>query len=167
LRQSQFIPPNDKFSKIHPLVVRLNERFMNKVCVDEAMIAYYGPHGCKQMIRNKSIRFGFKAWCLNDKHGYFLQHDLYQGKDNNPDAQSDLGKGGEVVMKEVSILKSFIQPHCCKVYFDNYFTSAKLLKWLSDFGFGGTGNLRKNRKGKDASMKLKQLTARGESDLPF
>ncbi|CAF4947379.1 unnamed protein product [Pieris macdunnoughi] len=30
--------------------------------VDEAMIPYYGRHGCKQHIKGKPIRYGFKAW---------------------------------------------------------------------------------------------------------
>ena len=32
---------------------------------DESMIQYFDRHGCKQFIRGKPIRFGFKMWCLN------------------------------------------------------------------------------------------------------
>lgn len=30
--------------------------------IDESMIPYFGPNGCKQFIKGKSIRFGYKAW---------------------------------------------------------------------------------------------------------
>ncbi|KAF2357186.1 PiggyBac transposable element-derived protein, partial [Trinorchestia longiramus] len=32
---------------------------------DEAMVEYFGKHGCKQAIRNKPIRFECKVWCQN------------------------------------------------------------------------------------------------------
>jgi hypothetical protein len=47
---------------------------------DETMIKYFGKSGLKQSIRNKPIRFGFKAWCLCTVSGYIVVFDLYQGK---------------------------------------------------------------------------------------
>ncbi|GBP60015.1 PiggyBac transposable element-derived protein 3 [Eumeta japonica] len=58
----------DKYTKVRPLVTLLNKKFLEfspleeHYSVDEAMIPYYGRHGCKQHIKGKPIRYGFKAW---------------------------------------------------------------------------------------------------------
>ena len=73
----------DKYAKIRPLVTKLNKLFLqhapNKKChsFDESMCEYFGKHGCKQMIRGKPIRFGFKlfvgalasGYCFNIRRG--------------------------------------------------------------------------------------------------
>ncbi|KAF0724401.1 piggyBac transposable element-derived protein 3-like [Aphis craccivora] len=47
---------------------------------DESVVKYFGRHSCKQFIRGKPIRFGYKVWCLNTKDGYLVNFELYQGK---------------------------------------------------------------------------------------
>ena len=47
---------------------------------DEAMVEYFGKHSCKQAIRNKPIRFGYKLWCQNTSSGHLIPFDPYQGK---------------------------------------------------------------------------------------
>lgn len=47
---------------------------------DESMIKYFGRYSCKQFIRGKSIRFGYKMWCLNSVDDYLIHFDIYQGK---------------------------------------------------------------------------------------
>ncbi|KAF2888262.1 hypothetical protein ILUMI_17911, partial [Ignelater luminosus] len=37
--------------------------------IDESMIPYFGRNGCKQFIRGKPIRFGYKAWVLAQPSG--------------------------------------------------------------------------------------------------
>ncbi|KAF2901515.1 hypothetical protein ILUMI_04673 [Ignelater luminosus] len=37
--------------------------------VDESIIPYFGRNGCKQFIRGKPIRFGYKAWVLAQPFG--------------------------------------------------------------------------------------------------
>lgn len=55
-------------TKIRPLVTLSNKKFLEfapldeHYSVDEAMIPYYGRHGCKQHIKGKPIRYGFKSW---------------------------------------------------------------------------------------------------------
>ncbi|XP_045501113.1 piggyBac transposable element-derived protein 3-like [Colias croceus] len=57
----------DKYTKVRPLVTLLNKKFLEfspleeHYSVDEAMIPYYGRHGCKQHIKGKPIRYGLKA----------------------------------------------------------------------------------------------------------
>ena len=62
---------NDKMAKLRPLMKIFNRKFCEtymmdqNLDLDESMIEYFGRHGCKQCIRNKPIRFGFKAGSLS------------------------------------------------------------------------------------------------------
>ena len=77
---------NDKYSKIRPPLDHLEEKFIQhfilsqKISHDDAMIQYFGRHSCKQGIRNKLIRFGYKVWSQNTPNGYLITFDVYQGK---------------------------------------------------------------------------------------
>ena len=57
-----------RMAKVSPLYNILNEGllqygvFHEELSVDECMIPYYGHHSCKQYIRGKPIRFGYKCW---------------------------------------------------------------------------------------------------------
>ena len=82
---NNLLDTTDKYAKVCPLVRHLTNKFIENfqtvksLSHDEALIEYYGKHGCKQCIRMKPIRFGYKAWCLNTDDGYLVTFDLYQG----------------------------------------------------------------------------------------
>ncbi|XP_072384379.1 uncharacterized protein [Diabrotica undecimpunctata] len=65
----------DKFSKVRPLFRLLNQNFLKHAVleenhsVDEAMVPYFGRHGCKQFIKGKPIRWGYKLWVGCNKNG--------------------------------------------------------------------------------------------------
>ncbi|KAF2892692.1 hypothetical protein ILUMI_13482 [Ignelater luminosus] len=63
------------------------------ISFDESMIEYFGKHDCKQCIRNKPIRFGFKAWCMNTPEGYLIRFDIYQGKSPNGNSNELRSRG--------------------------------------------------------------------------
>jgi len=137
---------NDKFAKVRPLFDSLNRSFLERFCqekhlsIDESMVPYFGRHGCKQFIRGKPIRFGYKVWCLNTTLGYLVQFQAYQGKGSV--THQELGLGGSVVLDLISHLP--VGPKY-NLYFDNFFTSPRLLDELTVRGFGATGTLRSNR----------------------
>ncbi|XP_069689776.1 piggyBac transposable element-derived protein 3-like [Periplaneta americana] len=85
----------DKVWKIRPLMDRLKKKCLTNfvptesLSYDESMIRYYGHHGCKQFIRSKPIRFGYKVWCLNTSDGYLVDFDLYQDKTERGDSDYD------------------------------------------------------------------------------
>ena len=85
----------DRVWKLRPLMNKLKEKCLNhfqpvkNLSFDESMVKYYGRHGCKQFIRGKPIRFGYKMWCLNTNDGYLINFDLYQGKDTRGDENFD------------------------------------------------------------------------------
>lgn len=144
---NNLLTPGDKMAKVRPLFTMMNERFLQynpqlqKLSVDESMIPYYGHHGCKQFIRGKPIRFGYKTWCLNTCTGYLLQCEPYQGAGTTP-LDPSLGMGGSVVMNLLSKLPPDVH---YTVFFDNLFTSLKLIDRLTQKGTGGTGTVRVNR----------------------
>ncbi|GBP43079.1 Chimeric ERCC6-PGBD3 protein [Eumeta japonica] len=74
------------------------KRDLAKIPVDEAMIPYYGRHGCKH-IKGKPIRYGFKAWVGATRLGYVLWMEPYQGATTmcNP-IYKELGLGASVVL---------------------------------------------------------------------
>ncbi|KAB0803734.1 hypothetical protein PPYR_00704 [Photinus pyralis] len=79
---------SDKMWKLRPLMDKIKAKCLSNfqpeenLNYDECMIKYYGRHGCKQFIRGKPIRFGYKMWCFNTASGYLINFDIYQG--NNP-----------------------------------------------------------------------------------
>jgi hypothetical protein len=138
------LPPGDKMAKVRPLFTELNKRFImcfprqKNLAVDESMVPYYGRHSAKQYIRGKPIRFGYKVWSINTPLGYCAQMEPYQGAGVT---HAELGLGGSVVVNLVKALPTdnYI------VYFDNFFTSLRLLEQLSDLNIHATGTVRANR----------------------
>lgn len=87
----------DKFAKIRLLFNMLNERFQlyapheENHSLDETMVPYFGRHGCKQFIRGKPIRWGYKLWTGATPKGYVVWSEPYQGKYANDYGEFGLG----------------------------------------------------------------------------
>ncbi|XP_068247878.1 piggyBac transposable element-derived protein 2-like [Palaemon carinicauda] len=102
----------DKYAKVRPLVRHLTMKFIEhfqpvkSLSHDEAMVEYYGKHGCKQCIRMKPIRFGYKVWYLNSDDGYQVTFDLYQGRtyEGNEVNEKVFGKCAATVLKNIDSL---------------------------------------------------------------
>jgi hypothetical protein len=144
----------DKMWKVRPLMDAVNQRLVQFGCfckhcsADEQMLPYYGIHSCKQFIRGKPKRFGYKSWSLCCEHGYPFTFDIYQGKgddtgDFDDQTHGNIGMGGRVVMKLVT--KVMEEPRYHDLYIDNFFTSYALLRSLADKHLKCTGTLRQNR----------------------
>ena len=91
-------------------------------------------------MKGKPVRFGFKAWCLCSSDGYLFQFLSYGGQYDNIDCE--LGLGASVVM---SLLHVVNNPGQHAIYFDNFFTSHKLMIKLRKSGYYATGTVRKQR----------------------
>ncbi len=156
--------PLDKIWKLRPLMDRVKNKCLElfepeeHLCYDESMVKYFGRHGCKQFIRGKPIRFGYKIWCLNSPSGYIVNFEMYQG--NNPRRSEEyeklFGKAAApllTMLDELTEAKGF-RPY--KLYFDNLFTGITLLKYLRDQGFQGTGTVRENRIPKSCPLSSKK-----------
>ena len=81
-----------KTAKMEPLYQILNEKFQRygifheNLRIDESMVPYFGRHSCKQFIRGKTIRFGYKIWMLASNIGLPYRVAIYQGKENDGDS---------------------------------------------------------------------------------
>lgn len=151
----------DKMAKIRPIMAQMNDTSKifplgEKLSIDESMIKYYGHHGAKQFIRGKPIRFGYKLWTCSDPSGYILHSEVYCGGCTDiPDR--GFGQGGNVVLE---LLKKVNALPGTKVYFDNLFSSVKLLEELSRREIGATGTLRANRIKKEMHLPDKKKFAK-------
>ena len=146
----------DKFGKVRPFLNILNRNFLasshgfgpTDVSIDESMISYYGRHPTKQFIRGKPIRWGYKGWVTASPLGYAFAIDLDQAKhrpENQTDYRNQFGLGGEVVLDFLDYLVTQYGERKFSLYFDNFFTSIKLLEHIRERGHGATGTVRCNR----------------------
>ncbi|XP_054729248.1 piggyBac transposable element-derived protein 3-like [Anastrepha obliqua] len=151
---------NDRMSKLRPLMNVLKNKFLEHIPIeqdlnyDESMIEYYGRHGCKQCIRNKPIRFGYKAWCLNSVSGYLANFEVYQGSipGSNLEHEQKFGKATAPMLTMINELPLAMRTQKLRFYFDNLFTGIPLLMHLKKMGYGGTGTLRQNRLPKECPI---------------
>ena len=158
-------PEYDRLGKINPILNQLGERFRSvynlhkEVSIDEAMIPFKGRSTMKQYLPLKPIKRGFKVWMLADAQtGYVSRLDVYKGKDKGKSEDAL----GESVVKN---LCQDIHMRYHHAYFDNFFTSMKLLLDLAKVGIYGCGTLRSNRVGFPSDLKpfvKSGLSTRGE-----
>lgn len=153
----------DKLYKLRPFLNLLKTRFQDhfvpveRMDFDESMIRYYGRHGCKQFIRGKPIRFGFKMWALNTSNGYLVNCDLYQGKSPNANGEYEL-LFGKCTAPFVSMIDEIPHPeYPYRFYLDNLFTGINLLDHMRDRGYGCTGTVRDNRIPKTCPLPPKKI----------
>ena len=68
---------------------------------------------------------------------------IYTGKNSSQRSNEPLGQ--RVVLNLLELVRNLSEPKYHEVCFDNYFSSAELLKLLSDQGFIANGTIRENR----------------------
>ncbi|KAK9743668.1 Transposase IS4 [Popillia japonica] len=146
--------PADKFSKVRPLF-EIKKRFIELApneehhSVDESMVPYFGRHGTKQFIKGKPIRWGYKFWCGTTCLGYIERCIPGFFHYNFPSAQK---LRSSVVLQFAEVLQKKTSNNPYDLYFDNFFTSIKLLHQLKCMGMKGTGTIRENRVGEGCKL---------------
>ncbi|XP_047989547.1 piggyBac transposable element-derived protein 3-like [Leguminivora glycinivorella] len=162
----------DKFAKLRELFQLLNQNFAENApfeehySIDEAMVPYYGGHPCKQFIRGKPIRWGYKFWVGATRLGYILWFEPYQGKCSTVTSnhyKNAMGLGASVVLEFADVLKEIDKQAPFHLFFDNFFTSIYLIDELRLRGIRATGTVRENRVAKCplTANKFLQKTPRG------
>ena len=151
---------HDRLGKVRPLIDHLSTKFSEAyephrdIAVDEAMIKFQGRSSLKQYMPLKPTKRGIKVWVAADStNGYFSRFKVYTGKKNNT---TEHGLGARVVKTLTSDLKGKYH----HVYFDNYFTSLKLLEDLEKDNTYACGTARKDRKGFPPQLKKPNLKNR-------
>lgn len=147
------IDNRNKMWKIQPLIDKIKSKCLQyfepeqNLSYDESMVKYYGKHSCKQFIRNKPIRFGYKIWCLCSSVGYLVNFDIYQGKNiaDNTQYQTMFGKSTAPLIQMIDCFPNDMKKMPFNFFFDNLFTGLNVLAYLRENGYGGTGTMRQNR----------------------
>jgi Transposase IS4 len=62
-----------------------NFHLEQNLAYDEAMVQYFGGHSCKQFIREKPMRFGYKMWCINSSLGHLVNFEMHHGYNSKQD----------------------------------------------------------------------------------
>lgn len=165
LSNNEHLAPNDRFAKVLPVSNILREKFRrhaqveHNVSVDEALIKYFGRHGCKQYIKGKPIRFGFKVWAANNTDGYLLDFKYYQGAQTDI-PKSEFGLGASVVLGFADHLPG----HGHHIFCDRFFTGLPMMEHLAEKGVAVTGTIQRNRL-QDCPLKTKSMQQRGDFDF--
>ena len=106
------------------------------------MIKFEGRLSIKQYLSLKSIKRGYKVRCLCDSiTGYSLNYQIYLGKEETSGKEIPLG---ERVVFDLISGHNFQGEH---LYFDNFFTSLRLLESLKLHNIKACGTIRPDRAG--------------------
>lgn len=93
-------PNYDKLYKVRPLldilkkIKKKNYCTPEKIAIDENMIKFKGRNYLKQYLPKKPIKRGYKVWMMCGESGYYLDFEIYTGKDGN---NVNIDLGGKVV----------------------------------------------------------------------
>lgn len=118
---------------------------------------------CKQFIRGKPIRYGYKLWVGTTSCGYIMWFEPYQSSGTIINrSYSELGLGANVVLTYTDKLLEFGMGDNFHLFIDNFFTGLPLVDELSKRNIRVTGTIREHRLGKcllpdNKSLKKKRI----------
>ena len=139
--------------KMRVVINHLNKAFQDAIpdaerqSMDEHMTKFKGRVSCKQQMKNKPIKWGFKWWCC--KTGYLYEFHLYLGKKE----KAELGLREAVVL---DLSKKLENAHCM-LYFDNFFNSPTLVEKHFDRGIYCLGTVQSDWKNMAIMKKYKDM----------
>ena len=155
----------DKLRKVRTLLDIFKEKCralyqpFQHVSVDERMVKSKHRSGIRQYIKDKPTKWGIKLWVLADSaNGYTCDFDVYTGRRNADEEPSANGLGYDVVMK----LSHPLANQGYHLYFDNFYTSPKLVKDLYELQIPSCGTAAENRRAFPEAMKRGKEWARGK-----
>ena len=158
-------PGYNPLFKVQPLLDIVKKSFsagykpQRDLSIDEAMVAFKGRSHLKQYLPAKPIKWGFKIWTIAESStGYVSDFDIYTGKRDRPSAH---GLGYDVVMK----LSTQYQHQNRHLYFDNFFSSVKLLDDLLLREVYACATIRKNRAMLPQKIKAPGRLQRGQGNM--
>ncbi|KAJ8881340.1 hypothetical protein PR048_017821 [Dryococelus australis] len=146
---------DDKYYKVRPVldIIKQNCNAVQNECrqaIDEMMMPFKGTWAGNQTqnAKSKPKKWGFKIFVRASVSGFIYDFIVYGGPDTfrkhvfSP-AEESFGFGPKVVL---GLCKTLSDPCLTSIYFDNYFTSLKLLHHLrNQYGILVLGTIRRNR----------------------
>ena len=140
-------PGYDRLYKVRPVLNYVRQKCetsfspTKNLSVDEGMIPFRGRLSFRQYMPAKPTKYGIKVWMAADSsNGYVLNFDVYLGKE--PGQRRIHGLGYDVVTKMITPFMN--KNH--HVYFDNFFSSVRLLEHLRVQKTYACATIRINRK---------------------
>ena len=154
---------HDKIRKVRSLLNVFKEKckslyqLFQNVAVDKRMVKSTHRSGIQQYIKDKPTKWGIKLWVLADSaNGYTCDFAVYTGRIPDDQLPREHGLGYDVVIKLVEPLVN----QGYHLYFDNFYSSPKLLKDLFGLGIPSCDTAAENRRGFPDSMKKGKEWAR-------
>ena len=140
---------NDKLAKVRLLIDHLQKAFREipkeeHLCVDEQMVPFKGASSLKQYIPKKPTKWGYKMFLLAGKDGLIYDFFPFTGSIpavGRPDVP-DLGASSNSVL---ILCETIPTGKNHKIYFDNWFTSVKLVEHLATRGIWACGTVQERR----------------------
>ena len=133
---------SDKGYKLRIVMNHLNKAFQaamsdaDRQSIDEHVTKFKGRNSCKQYIKNKPIKWGFKWWCrCSSTTGYLYDFNLYLGKKEKTEI--------ELCESVVLNLSQKLEGSYCTLYFDKFFNSPLLVNKLMKKGSTVLGEFEK------------------------
>lgn len=149
----------DRFWKVRPIYNCFRNRCKElvlepKLCIDEQIIPFKGQISAKVFMQNKPSRWGIKSFMLFGESGLEYDFLLYQGSTTEVNDQyTEFGKTESIVMHLCDRID--VQNIC--LFFDNYFTTFRLLEWLRNKQIYAVGTIRENRFSKPPFLADKEI----------
>ena len=152
---------NDKLAKVRLLIDHLQKAFREipkeeNLSIDEQMVPFKGASSLKQYIPKKPTKWGYKLFILADNNG--LVYDFFPYTGPIPAVTRpgipDLGASSNSVL---ILCENVPDGKNHKIYFDNWFTSMKLVEHLATRGIWACGTVQERR--------LRGLTFKSDKDL--
>ena len=137
----------DKLFKLRPFLANLQQKFANqvkpeKLCVDEQIVPFKGLSSLKQYNPKKPNKWCYKVFIACDRDGLIHNFEVYTGKILPVPRKDDIGASGNIVLRLAAVIPKH-KNHF--LFFDNWFTSLKLLTTLYKDGIYSLGTIRKDR----------------------
>ena len=142
-------PNRDRLFKIRPIVDYFLLKFQSlpqdrMLCVDKQIVPFKGKSGLKQYLPKKNTnggtRYLYKMLC--DTKGIVYNFEIYSGRINPVAGYEDLGASSNIVIQLAQVIQ---KQQNFLLYFDNWFSSLKLLIQLAKDGIFVLGTVRQNR----------------------
>ncbi|XP_015772176.1 PREDICTED: piggyBac transposable element-derived protein 4-like [Acropora digitifera] len=125
----------DRLYKVQPILSHFNAKIQEvykpgkNISIDEGMKGFKGRLSFRQYMPAKPTKYGIKVWMAADaSNGFVINHEVYLGKQRGRVLANGLG---------YSVVMELMNPFLNKnhhVYFDNFFSSPKLLEDLQNEG---------------------------------
>ncbi|XP_040067986.1 piggyBac transposable element-derived protein 3-like [Ixodes scapularis] len=161
------IEGHDKLFKVRPIIdaLRQNLRLVppeEKQSIDEQIIPFKGRSQMKQYIKAKPHKWGFKVFTRASSSGIMHDFVIYEGKGTATD--HGLGISGDIVLDLVRDLPQGINH---KVFFDNWFSSLRLVEHLKKEGYLSVGTVRSDRTEKCPLALDSELKSQGRGAVDY